>query len=100
MPHIVLTEEQARALEGASEPVEIHDPHGRVVAVVRPLDAVERKALEIVRQRRKSESPQPGIPQSRVAALLARLNELDQAGQATPEAVEDMLRRIRQAEAL
>jgi hypothetical protein len=94
MAHIVLTEEQARAVAG-TEPVELHDPSGRLLAIVRPLDANEVKALEIMRRRRAAANPEPGIPADRVSAMLAKLNELDAAGEITSEKVAEVVQRVR-----
>ena len=41
MPHIVLTEEQARVLAEAQGPVEVHDPQGRAVASLQLFDAFD-----------------------------------------------------------
>ena len=54
MTQIVLTEEQVRALAATSDPVELLDPSGRLLAVVRPFTTFEVEALEHYRRRRAS----------------------------------------------
>jgi hypothetical protein len=100
MPHIILTEEQRRAVAGASEPVEVRDPRGQVFAFFRPLDREEIESLRLFEPRRASPSPAPAIPAARVQATLRKLEEIDRQEGATPEKVEGVLRRLRAGEEL
>ena len=97
MAHIVLTEEQVRAISG-SGPLDLRDPSGRLLAVAQPLDAFEAEALERHRRQRTDPSPRPTVPAARVSAMLARLEALDQAGGITPEQVEEVISRVRRGE--
>jgi hypothetical protein len=78
MPEIILTEEQARVLREAKEPVILHDAAMTVRIVSEPYDAValanyHRQVLSGVKER--------GIPGDRIPALFAALQaEKDRVG--------------------
>ena len=60
MPHIVLTEEQARVLADASGPVEVRDAEGRILACFTPLTAEEMEV--IARLQKRPRSTERGVP--------------------------------------
>ncbi|MGL4552951.1 MAG: hypothetical protein ACRC33_17385 [Gemmataceae bacterium] len=94
----MLTEEQARAVAG-TEAVDLRDPSGRLLAVVRPLDDFEAEALENHRRRKASPSPEPLIPAEQVHAHLLKLEEVRlREGGMTHDRMLDLLRRMRAGE--
>ena len=72
MPHIVLNEEQARVVAGASEVIELRDEGGKVLARVEP----PVPEAEIAEAKRRLASGQRRWPSARVQELLATLNEI------------------------
>ncbi len=96
MPQIILTEEQARVLEGTSESVEVRDPHGRILAFLRPLDPdlVET----ILECKRRLASSEPRISSEQVQAHLRKLEEIRQREGMDREKMLDLLRRLRAGE--
>jgi hypothetical protein len=96
MPHIVLTEEQARVVLGAADGVEVRDVQGRTVAHLTPLSAGDIEAIE--RYKRSRGQQQAGVPGEQVQAHFRRLHEIrEHEGMDTPRALE-LLRRMRAAE--
>jgi hypothetical protein len=92
MERIVLTEEQARVIAGATGSVEVHDPQGRVLAFLKPLDP---KLAETIREcQRRLAAPGPRIPAAKVEAFLRTLDEIDQREGITPAQVEEHLRQL------
>jgi len=55
MTQIILTQEQAKLLLHSSEPVELCDPKGHVLASVPPL--AEAEFIRLAKQRSKSQGP-------------------------------------------
>jgi hypothetical protein len=98
MPHIVMTEEQMKALEGAEGYVDVRDPHGRPLASMRLLTPMDLEAIE--RHRRNRDRKVPGILSERVKALLRKMHELDDAGQLDQAKVEELLARTQAGEPL
>src|SRR5437588_6833140 len=98
MPEIILTEEQARVVAGASGTVEVRDPHGQLLAFLQPLHPKEVEAILRVRQRRASGKTEPGIPSARVQAMLRKLEEIDRREGITEEKMKEVLRRLRAGE--
>src|SRR5947209_7419287 len=77
MPEIVLTEEQARVLAGATTAVLIRDPRGATVGLIDPKEA------EVIAEARRRLAAEKGqsIPADRVRAHLAALQaEWDRMG--------------------
>jgi hypothetical protein len=94
MAHIVLTEEQAKALAETRETVEVRDAQGQVLALLQSLEPQEVEALHRLRKRRASGSSEPTIPSARVQAMLRKLGEIDQQEGITQEKVAEVLRNI------
>ena len=96
MPQIVLTEEQARLVTEASESVEVRDPRGQLVALLKPLDpALAETILECLRRRAR---PGPRIPAEQVEAHLRKLEEIRQREGMDKAKMLDLLRRMRAGE--
>jgi hypothetical protein len=91
MPHIVLTEEQARIVAEAAEGVAVYDPKGRPLAFLKALDPA--LAAVVIECKRRSKEGGPRVPSSRIGAMLSKLNEIDTKERVTPEAVEEIVRR-------
>src|SRR5438094_569081 len=77
MPEIVLTEEQARVVAGATTSVVVRNPSGAVIGAIDP-----REAEWIAEAKRRLAAKQePGIPGKTVQAHLAALQaEWDRVG--------------------
>jgi hypothetical protein len=98
MPHIVLTEEQARVLADASGPVEVRDAEGRTLACFTPLTAEEMEV--IARLQKRPRSTERGVPSAEVQAHLRKLEEIDQREGLDAARAKDLLRRMRAGEAV
>jgi hypothetical protein len=96
MPHIVLTEEQARILEQAGGPVDVRDAEGRSVGSVLPLSPEDREA--IARSRASQAAGGPGVPSAQVQAHLLRLEEIAAREELDEARVRELLRRMRAGE--
>jgi hypothetical protein len=98
MPHITLTEEQARVVAGNSGSVEVLDPQGRLLAF---LKALNPDLAETVREcKRRHASSDPRIPAENVEAMLRKFEEIEQGGGMTHEMMEDIVRRVQAGEPL
>ncbi len=98
MAHIVLTEDQMRAI-GVGGPVDLRGPDGQLVAVAQPLVPGEAEALERLRRRRADPSPEPGIPSAQVQTHMRKLDEIRlREGGMTRDRMLDLLRRMRAGE--
>jgi hypothetical protein len=96
MPHIVLTDEQARIVREAGDGVEVRDAAGRILAFLQPLDA---KDLELITEiQRRGPDPGPRIPSAKVQEHLRKLDEIRQREGLDQEKMLDLLRRMRAAE--
>src|SRR4051812_16315268 len=71
VPHIVLSEEQARLVTTANEPVEVRDPNGNVIGRLEPSHLAE----VIARCKRSAASPGPWYTGEQVQARLQALQE-------------------------
>src|SRR6476660_3435589 len=101
MPHIVLTDEQIRALSETKDAVEVRDAEGKVVTFVKPLQPFEVEAILRHRERRaRGGPPEPTIPSARVQALLQKAHEIDEREGMTREKMQELLRRSRSGEEL
>jgi hypothetical protein len=96
VPHITLTEEQARVLAEAGEAVEVRDPSGRVVSFLSRFDPGDVEA--ILRHRRRKDANVPGVPSAAVQAHLRRLEEISQREPLDEARMLDLLRRMRAGE--
>jgi hypothetical protein len=96
MPHIVLTEEQARILAEANGAVDVRGPDGQPVASLSLFTPQDIEALE--RHRRNRDKREPGIPMTRVFAHLRRLEEIRQAEGMDEAKMKELLRRMRAGE--
>jgi len=94
MPQIVLTEEQARIVAEASGAVEVHDTNGQILAFLQPLDPHEVEAIFRLRRQRASGTQEPGVPSTRVQAMLRKFEEIDRSEGITQEKVDEILRRV------
>ena len=94
MPHIVLTEEQARVLRETTLAVELRDEQGRVLARVPPPS--EEEIIERVKQNREANLPRYSAAE--VEARLRRLEEISRERQLDEATVRDLLRRMRAGE--
>lgn len=91
MPEIVLTEEQARVVAGATTAVVIRNPGGAAVGAIDPREA---EWIAEAKRRLATESGQ-GIPHETVMARLAALQtERDRAG-SDPARVVELLAELR-----
>lgn len=97
MKHITLTDEQAQAVLGANEQVEVRDPQGRTIAHIRRLDAFEIEVIERWKRERGKPRP-PGIPSGVVMARLRRLEEIRAAEGMDEAKMLDLLRRMQAGE--
>jgi hypothetical protein len=93
MPQIVLTDEQARVLLAATEPVELRDERGTLLARISP--PVEEVIVE-ARQRQAAE--QRRVPAAQVQALLARLAEMRKQEEMDETKLHQLLARFRAGE--
>jgi hypothetical protein len=96
MPHIVLTEEQAREFAEASGGVEVYDPEGRILGILERLDP--RMAGTIVECKRRQAAPGPRIPSEQVQSHLRKLEEIRQREGMDRDKMLDLLRRMRAGE--
>ncbi|HEY7154509.1 MAG TPA: hypothetical protein VH575_11165 [Gemmataceae bacterium] len=96
MPHIVLTEEQARVLAESKERVEVYDSQGRLMCFMdwfgTPLEEV------IAECKRRQASGKPSIPSAQVQAHLRKLEEIRQREGMDEAKMWDLLRRMRAGE--
>lgn len=92
MSHIVLTEEQEQILSQAQGPVEVRDSHGRLLAACTPLTPQD---LEMIEKAKASiAAGGPGVPSSRVQAMLRKLEELNQIEEIGLSRVEEIVRKV------
>ncbi len=90
MPQIVLTDDQARVVTQATEPVELRDVKGRLIACLPlPLEA------EIAEIRRRLASNQRRWPAAKVESLLAELDEIRNREGMDADRLQAMLARFR-----
>jgi hypothetical protein len=94
MPHIVLSVEQAQLVEQATEPVELRDELGKVLARILPL-ADQQALARIIENRLRNRTPYPA---SEVSARLQRLAEIRRDDGMDLEKARDLLRRMRAGE--
>jgi hypothetical protein len=94
MPHIVLSEEQARILKAASESVEVRDKNGHVLG---RLPAPVEAALIAEAKRRLAEAS-PRYAAAQVEARLRKLEEISRGQPLDKAKVQDLLRRMRAGE--
>jgi hypothetical protein len=92
MSHIILTEEQARLVSGSSQPIEVRDPGGRVVAQLTPLTAEDMQAIEA--SKRVLAAKEESYPSERVERLLQRFDEMDAKGELDQKSAEAALQRL------
>lgn len=98
MSHITLTEEQVRQLEANGATVEVHGPDGRVLGLVRRLDALDLEAIRrFERQRTQGGN---AIPGDRVLALLRKASEIEAQEGMTREKMNELVRRALAGETL
>jgi hypothetical protein len=96
MPHIVLTDEQAKVVAGTSDSVEVQDSQGRLLAYLKPLDPV---LAETIREcKRRHATPGPCIPAAQVEAHLRTLEETRQREGMDEAKMHDLLRRLQAGE--
>ncbi len=96
MPHIVLTEEQARVLAESKGQVEVYDAQGRLMCF---MDWLGTPLEEIIAEcKRRRASGKPGIPSERVKAMLRRFEEIERTEGLTPEKKQEILRRVKAGE--
>ena len=96
MPHIVLTEDQARVVATATESVEVIDPQGRILNFLTPLDPL---LAETIREcKRRLASSEPRIPADQVRAHLRKLDEIRQREGLDRDKMLELLRRLRAGE--
>lgn len=94
MPQLILTPEQARILEDASEPVEILNTEGRVLArVLSPTD----QAM-VAEARRRLATPGPRYSSEQVRAHLLKLEEISHREELNPTRVKEIMARLRAGE--
>ncbi|MBA3315181.1 MAG: hypothetical protein M3552_15465 [Planctomycetota bacterium] len=99
MVAIVLNEEQTGVLNGASEPIEVRDASGRLVARIKPPAYEIPGENELIAQALRSrESNQPSYTSEQVQAHLRSLEEAKSAG-ATNEELRALLRRLQDSDA-
>jgi hypothetical protein len=96
MPHIVLTEEQARILAQAGESLEVRDPKGEAVAYLSPLDAFELESIRLWKETR--DNPGPGIPSEQVQDHFRRLEVIRQREGMDIDKALELLRKMRAGE--
>ena len=96
MPHIVLTDEQIRALREANGAIEARR---KVVTFLQPLEPYVVEAILKHRERRAKGGPrEPGIPSGQVQAFLRRLHEIADREGMDEAKMRDLLRRRRAGE--
>jgi hypothetical protein len=99
MPHIVLTEEQARILTHAAGPVEVLAPDGRPLARATPLSLEDMDDIDDIAHSRQSKADKgPRVPSAQVQAHLKRLEEIDRAEPLDETRALELLRRMRSGE--
>jgi hypothetical protein len=98
MNHIVLTEEQARAINGTAGEVEVREAGGRVVGFLNLLTPLEVEMVTEALQRRHQ--PGPRVPSARVQGMLRRFEELEARGEYSREKMEEIVRRVQAGEPL
>jgi hypothetical protein len=96
MPHIVLSEEQARVVAGASEVIELRDEQGKVLARIAP----PALAAEIAEAKQRLASGQRRWPSAQVQALLAALTEIRARGGIDEARMREVMERFRAGESL
>jgi hypothetical protein len=97
MPHITLTEDQARVLTTSTESVEVRDPQGRILNFLKPLDPT--LAATILECKRRLASSEPRIPSAQVQAHLRKLEEIrEREGGMDRDRMLDLLRRMQAGE--
>jgi len=100
MPHIVLTEEQARILAEAGGPIDVRDAQGNPVASLTLLSAEDLEEIERLRRKRASGVQERSIPSEQVQAFMRKLQEIDEREGIDQAKVDDLLRRVRAGETL
>jgi hypothetical protein len=96
MPHIVLTDEQARVISESTEPVDVFDPSGRILNFLKPLDPV--LAETILECKRRLATSDSRIPSEDVQAHLRKLEEVRQREGMDREKMLQLLRQLRAGE--
>jgi hypothetical protein len=92
MPEIILTEEQARVVREAKEPVILHDAAMTVRIVSEPYDAV---ALANFHRQKASGVKPRGVSGDRVQEMFKALQEEeDRVGKLTPERAKEIAARF------
>jgi hypothetical protein len=91
MPHIVLTEEQARVLQQSTLAVELRDEQGRVLARVPP--PTEEEIIERIKRNRNGNLPR--YPAREVQSRLRRLEEISQQEELDEGRAKELIRRMR-----
>jgi hypothetical protein len=94
MPHIVLTEEQARVIERTTLPVEILDHQGRLLGKI-PAPTEEQIIDRIGRNR---DPNAPRYSSAEVLSRLQKLQEISEREELDEAKVKDLLRRMRAGE--
>jgi hypothetical protein len=90
MPEIVLTEEQARILAGATTTVVVRNPSGATVGVLDP-----KEAAIIAEAKRRLATPGPQYTSAQVRAMLDALQaERDRIGPFDVAYMEEFVRRL------
>jgi len=98
MPHIVLTEDQARVVAESTASVDVFDPQGRIVSFLKPLEPA--LAETILECKRRLASPDPRIPSAQVQAHLRVLEGIRQREGMDRDKMLELLRRLRAGEAV
>jgi hypothetical protein len=98
MPEIILTEEQAKIISDAREPIILTDVAGTVRIVSEPFDAI---ALANHYRRKLSGVEEEGIPSERVDFYMKALEaeRIRLGGTMDHEYMEEFLKRLEKAEA-
>jgi hypothetical protein len=94
MPHIVLTEEQAKILQQTTLAVEIRDEQGRVLARIPP--PTEEEIIERIKRNRGADLPRS--PGRNIHARLQKLEEMSQHESLDEARVRELLRQMRAEE--
>jgi hypothetical protein len=94
MPHIVLTEEQARVIEQTTLPVEVRDQRGRVLVQIPA--ASEEQIIERIGRNRDPNAPR--YSSAEVLSRLQKLQEISEREELDEAKVKDLLRRMRAGE--
>jgi hypothetical protein len=94
MPHIVMTEEQARILEQTTLAVELRDEQGRILARVPP--PTEEEIIERIKRNRGTSLPRYSAHD--VHARLQRLEEISQHETVDEARARELIRRMRAEE--